>query len=246
MDISKIYAADIENASTKPRVVRSSAQPVLDLFAALHQQRSGILSGGNSETGPAPDRTFSIRSCRPSLWRRQRPSRHIPRSSCTSTFRCCDGNAGDSASIRILAAFADDLRKAQQITVRILDRELLDANLITVPPIPSLFEWQKDCNAGRLSRGVQTVDIGDFNLKIDASPKWMRQLRARPKPVLARRLLKHQLGPLTREIGKALFRAGIQDAKSKQLRVEAKAFREIRADQFGNELGAHDGSFTSP
>jgi hypothetical protein len=37
----------------------------------------------------------------------------------------------------------------------------------------------------------------------------MRQLCARPKPVLADRLLEHQLGTITLEISKALFGTGI-------------------------------------
>src|SRR5712675_1068547 len=87
---------------------------------------------------------------------------------------------------------------------------------------------------------MQTLRIDNLNLTIDSPAEWICQFGARPKPVLANGLLKHQFSPITLQISEALLRTGIQHAKSKQLCVEAKAFREIRTDKFRDELGAHD------
>jgi hypothetical protein len=76
--------------------------------------------------------------------------------------------------------------------------------------------------------------VSNLNLKINASAKRVCQLRPRPKPVLANGLLKHQLGSVALQISEALFGAGVQNAKAKQLRIEAKAFREIRTNKFGD------------
>ena len=124
-----------------------------------------------------------------------------------------------------------------------MNRELLDADFIVFPPIPSLFERQIDRNTRHQNSLVQALRIGNLNLKIDSPAEWICQFGARPKPVLANGLLKHQFSPVTFQIGEALFRTGIQHAKSKQLCIKAMTFGEIRTDKFGDELGAHGGSY---
>src|SRR6202022_1151802 len=120
-----------------------------------------------------------------------------------------------------------------------MNRELLDADFIVFPPIPSLFERQIDRNTRHQNSLVQALRIGNLNLKIDSPTEWICQFSARPKPVLANRLIKPQVGWGAVQRGEALCRTGIQHAKSKQLCIKAITFGEIRTDKFGDELGAH-------
>src|ERR1700694_1543039 len=57
------------------------------------------------------------------------------------------------------------------------------------------------------------------------------------------RTARHQLGAVTLQISEAFIDARIPNAKSEQLRIEAKAFREIRTDKFGDQSGARDEPF---
>jgi len=83
---------------------------------------------------------------------------------------------------------------------------------------------------------MQTLRIGNLNLTIDSPAEWICQFGARPKPVLANGLLKHQFSPITLQISEALLRTGIQHAKSKQLCVEAKASAKFEQINSGTSL----------
>jgi UDP-N-acetylmuramoyl-L-alanyl-D-glutamate--2,6-diaminopimelate ligase len=146
---------------------------------------------------------------------------------------------------------------ATRTTPESLDLQELLAQMASAGCKAAVMEVSSHALAQERTRGLEwdvavftnlTQDHLDFHQTMEeyAAAKRLRQLRARPKPVLADGLLEHQLGPVPLEIGKALFRTRIPNSKSKQLRIEAQAGREIRTDQFGNEFGAHSGSSISP
>ncbi len=131
------------------------------------------------------------------------------------------------------------LKKAQKISVWVLNEKLMITQQNIVATIPLLLYLRKDRMVGGLDSIIKSINIARLDLEIDPSPEWIFQFSSHPIASDAN-LLDHQLRSLSFKEDKIIFRTRVENLESKHINVEMGTPIEIGTIKFGNErVGEH-------
>lgn len=130
---------------------------------------------------------------------------------------------------------AEVAEEAKEIAIRVDDDELPIARFFVTLSIPTLFKRDMDgCTCPRRLR-VKMVDVGNFDLKVHASPERVFQGSRAEAASGAVSLFEHQVDGSSGKISEALLRTFKADTEPKNIYIEAQRSGEIGNVKFGDD-----------
>lgn len=144
-------------------------------------------------------------------------------------------HAGPAGKLPRERPLAKTRLEAKQIPVWILNQELVNPNLNSIPAIPLFFRLHEERPSDLRQIIKKRAQFRHLNLEIHPSAQGRLERRGDPLPAITE-LFKHDLGAIEVQIYKALFISTIGNGKAAEIYPKPFTRRHVADDQFRHKL----------